>query len=53
MEALAGSGTRVVALGLPDRFLPHGSAGDVLRSVGLDAESIEERVRTEVHDQHR
>ncbi|HEY7704880.1 MAG TPA: 1-deoxy-D-xylulose-5-phosphate synthase [Acidimicrobiia bacterium] len=53
MEALAGSGTRVVALGLPDRFLPHGSAGDVLRQVGLDAESIEERVRTEVHDQHR
>jgi 1-deoxy-D-xylulose-5-phosphate synthase len=53
MEALAGAGTRVVALGLPDRFLPHGSAGDVLRSVGLDAESVEERIRGEIHPSPR
>jgi 1-deoxy-D-xylulose-5-phosphate synthase len=48
MEALAGTGTRITAIGLPDRFLPHGSAGDVLRSAGLDAESIEQRVRERV-----
>jgi hypothetical protein len=31
-------------MGVPDRFLPFGSAGDVLQSIGLDAASIGEHV---------
>jgi hypothetical protein len=27
-------------MGIPDRFLPFGSAGDVLESIGLDPASI-------------
>ncbi|MGH8874615.1 MAG: 1-deoxy-D-xylulose-5-phosphate synthase, partial [Acidimicrobiia bacterium] len=46
LEALAphGLADRVRCLGLPDAFLPSGSADDVLRSVGLDAESVAERI---------
>lgn len=42
LERLAGtpSAGRVEVLGVPDRFLPFGSADDVLSSIGLDAESI-------------
>jgi 1-deoxy-D-xylulose-5-phosphate synthase len=46
MEALAETGlaSRVHLLGVPDRFLPAGSAGDVLRSVGLDPDDVAERI---------
>ncbi len=42
LEAVSphGLADRIRVLGLPDAFLPPGSAGDVLKSVGLDAESI-------------
>jgi len=46
LEALAGTGLtdRVHVIGIPDRFLPFGSEVDVLRSAGLDPESVVERV---------
>lgn len=46
LEALAGTGLadRVHVVGIPDRFLPFGSEADVVRSVGLDTDSIVERV---------
>ncbi len=31
--------------GIPDRFLPFGSPDDVLRSIGLDPESLTDRIR--------
>ncbi len=37
-------GEKVHAIGLPDRFLPFGSASDVLASVGLDTDSLVERI---------
>ncbi len=42
LEAVSphGLADRIRVLGLPDSFLPPGSAADVLKSVGLDAESI-------------
>ena len=42
LERLAGtpSAGRVEVLGVPDRFLPFGSADEVLSSIGLDAQSI-------------
>ncbi len=46
LEAVSphGLGDRVRLIGIPDEFLPPGSAGDVLKSIGLDPESIAERV---------
>ncbi len=46
LEALSphGLGDRIRLIGIPDEFLPPGSAGDVLKSIGLDPESIAERV---------
>ncbi|MDH5371498.1 MAG: 1-deoxy-D-xylulose-5-phosphate synthase [Acidimicrobiia bacterium] len=35
---------RIRIIGIPDEFLPPGSAGEVIKSIGLDAESIAERV---------
>lgn len=51
MEQLAGTGLadRVHILGVPDQFLPAGSADDVLASVGLDADSIADRVGLIAH----
>ena len=42
LEALAGHGLagRVRTLSLPDRFLPHGKASDILTENGLDAAGI-------------
>ncbi len=42
LEHLAGTpaASRVEVMGIPDRFLPFGSAGDVLESIGLDPASI-------------
>ncbi len=48
-EALAAQGaanrSRVLLLGLPDRFIDHGDPGKLLASVGLDAEGIVKSVR--------
>lgn len=46
LEALSGTGLagKVHLLGIPDHFLPAGSADDVIRSVGLDPDQIADRV---------
>ncbi|HEY5633488.1 MAG TPA: 1-deoxy-D-xylulose-5-phosphate synthase [Burkholderiaceae bacterium] len=46
-EALAAQGVVVplLQLGLPDQFIDHGEQGQLLRSVGLDAEGIERSIR--------
>ena len=46
LEHLAGTSAaaRVEIMGVPDRFLPFGSASDVLESIGLDPTSIGEHV---------
>ncbi len=46
MESLSGTGLagRVSVLGVPDRFLPSGSAADVLEVIGLDPEAIAARI---------
>ncbi|WP_397476336.1 1-deoxy-D-xylulose-5-phosphate synthase [Pusillimonas sp.] len=36
---------RVLQLGLPDRFIDHGEQGALRRSVGLDAQGIEQAIR--------
>ncbi len=47
LETLSNHGLagRVHIIGVPDRFLPFGSADDVLASAGLDVESLADRVR--------
>src|SRR5688572_4288214 len=45
-EALAGNKKPVLLLGLPDRFIDHGDPGRLLASVGLDADGIQEAIRT-------
>ncbi len=46
LEHLAGTdaASRVEVMGVPDEFLPFGSAGDVLESIGLDPASISAHV---------
>jgi 1-deoxy-D-xylulose-5-phosphate synthase len=46
IEALAGTGLagKVHLLGIPDHFLPAGSADEVIRSVGLEPDQIADRV---------
>ncbi|MGH8945611.1 MAG: 1-deoxy-D-xylulose-5-phosphate synthase [Acidimicrobiia bacterium] len=46
MEALAEAGLakEVTRIGVPDRFLPHGSPSDIMESVGMDPDSVVERV---------
>ncbi|HJQ76539.1 MAG TPA: 1-deoxy-D-xylulose-5-phosphate synthase [Acidimicrobiia bacterium] len=46
MEALSAAGMvkRVVNIGVPDEFLPFGAASDVMESVGMDPDSVVERV---------
>ncbi len=46
-QHLHGSGRpcRLLQLGIPDRFFPHGTQAGLLASAGLDAASIEGRVR--------
>jgi 1-deoxy-D-xylulose-5-phosphate synthase len=46
METLSETGLagRVHLFGIPDRFLPAGSADEVIRSVGLDPDAVAERV---------
>jgi 1-deoxy-D-xylulose-5-phosphate synthase len=43
-EVLAGE-TKVLLLGLPDRFIDHGDPGRLLASVGLDAAGIQQSIR--------
>jgi 1-deoxy-D-xylulose-5-phosphate synthase len=43
-ELLAKGQTRILLLGLPDRFIDHGDPGRLLASVGLDAEGIQKSV---------
>jgi 1-deoxy-D-xylulose-5-phosphate synthase len=43
-ELLAGEATRILLLGLPDRFIDHGDPGRLLASVGLDAEGIRKSI---------
>ena len=42
-EVLKGK-TKVLLLGLPDRFIDHGDPGRLLASVGLDAEGIRKSI---------
>jgi 1-deoxy-D-xylulose-5-phosphate synthase len=48
LEVLSKSNTKVLLLGLPDRFIDHGDAAKLLSSVGLDAEGIEKSVRAAI-----
>jgi 1-deoxy-D-xylulose-5-phosphate synthase len=48
LEVLSKSKTRVLQLGLPDRFIDHGDAAKLLSSVGLDAEGIEKSIRSAI-----
>ena len=38
-------GTRVVSLGLPCKFIPHGEAPHIIAQLGLDADGIERTIR--------
>ena len=49
-ECLAGSRTKVLLLGLPDRFIDHGDPGRLLASVGLDAEGIRNSITAVMSD---
>jgi 1-deoxy-D-xylulose-5-phosphate synthase len=43
-EVLAKAKTKILLLGLPDRFIDHGDPGRLLASVGLDAEGIRKSI---------
>ena len=45
-----GEGTQVTCLGLPDRFIGHGTRQTLLHDVGLDVESIATEVRRVLGD---
>ncbi|MBC8044937.1 MAG: 1-deoxy-D-xylulose-5-phosphate synthase [Rhizobacter sp.] len=42
---LKGYSNRVLTIGLPDRFIEHGSPDELHREVGLDAESVAKRIK--------
>jgi len=46
MEALAAAGVarEVTRIGVPDNFLPHGSPSDIMESIGMDPDSVVERI---------
>ena len=46
MEAFASAGMakEVLNIGVPDEFLPFGSPGDVMETVGMDPDSVVERI---------
>jgi 1-deoxy-D-xylulose-5-phosphate synthase len=48
MDLLSDSPSKVHAIGLPDRFLPFGSASAVLESVGMDVESLVDRIASAI-----
>ena len=45
-----GSATRVLQLGLPDRFIDHGDQGRLLAQIGLDKDGIVARVQATIRD---
>jgi hypothetical protein len=49
-ELLADGETKVLLLGLPDRFIDHGDPGRLLASVGLDAEGIQKSITAVIGD---
>jgi 1-deoxy-D-xylulose-5-phosphate synthase len=46
MEMLSDAGLTkdITCIGVPDQFLPFGSAGDVMESVGMDTDSVVQRI---------
>jgi 1-deoxy-D-xylulose-5-phosphate synthase len=46
MEMLSDKGVvkDIICIGVPDQFLPFGSAADVMESVGMDTDSVVERI---------
>jgi 1-deoxy-D-xylulose-5-phosphate synthase len=48
---LLGGKTKVLLLGLPDRFIDHGDPGRLLASIGLDAEGIGKSITAVMPDQ--
>jgi len=48
MDLLSDGPAKVHSLGLPDRFLPFGAASAVLESVGMDVESLADRIATAI-----
>ncbi|MFN8124843.1 MAG: 1-deoxy-D-xylulose-5-phosphate synthase [Thermoleophilia bacterium] len=44
LESLAGTGARVLVLGLPDRFIDHGNRNLLLAEVGLSPDAVAQRV---------
>lgn len=49
----AGLGNRIVRVGLPDRFIPHGKREELLAECGLDPEHVAERVFRILSDQSK
>jgi 1-deoxy-D-xylulose-5-phosphate synthase len=49
-EVLTRTKTKVLLLGLPDRFIDHGDPGRLLASVGLDAEGIRKSITAVMSD---
>ena len=49
-EGLAALGieSKVLLLGLPDRYIDHGDAAKLLSGVGLDAQGIEKSIRNAI-----
>ena len=41
--------TPSLALGIEDEFVPHGSPADLMKSVGLDAHSVAQRILDAYH----
>ena len=48
VAALLGGRTRVLRLGIPDRFQPHACREDLIRSMGLDPASIADRIGEQI-----
>jgi len=46
MEMLSDAGLAkdITCIGVPDGFLPFGAVGDVMESVGMDTDSVVERI---------
>ena len=55
MEMLSDKGVvkDITCIGVPDQFLPFGSAADVMESVGMDTDSVVERVMVVLGDVSR
>lgn len=40
--------TKVVTLGVPDSYIPHGNADEILKSLGLDAAGIAKQIKSQL-----